>query len=204
MECSYIKYDQNIGNDLTNKLVSIVTKIILLQLSFMNKQTSLSHLDNKGRAHMVNIAPKPETQRVAVAIAEVHMKKDTLNKIRSGNTKKGDVYGVAKIAGIQAAKRTADLIPLCHPLLLNHIEVEIGDAELLEEGKQHGVTITATVRSNGKTGVEMEALVAVTTAALTIYDMTKAVEKSIVISNVRLAEKRGGQSGDVINIQHQS
>ena len=204
MECSYIKYDQNIGNDLTNKLVSIVTKIILLQLSFMNKQTSLSHLDNKGRANMVDIAPKPETQRVAVAIAEVHMKKDTLNKIRSGNTKKGDVYGVAKIAAIQAAKRTADLIPLCHPLLLNHIEVEIGDAELLEEGKQHGVTITATVRSNGKTGVEMEALVAVTTAALTIYDMTKAVEKSIVISNVRLAEKRGGQSGDVINIQHQS
>ncbi|MDP6772561.1 MAG: cyclic pyranopterin monophosphate synthase MoaC [Anaerolineales bacterium] len=149
---------------------------------------------------MVNIAPKPETQRVAVAIAEVHMKKDTLNKIRSGNTKKGDVYGVAKIAGIQAAKRTADLIPLCHPLLLNHIEVEIGDAELLGEEKQHGVTITATVRSNGKTGVEMEALVAVTTAALTIYDMTKSVEKSIIISNVHLAEKRGGQSGDVTNI----
>lgn len=166
----------------------------------MNKQTSLSHLDNKGRAHMVDIAHKPETERVAVAIAEVHMKKDTLNKIRSGNTKKGDVYGVAKIAGIQAAKRTADLIPLCHPLLLNHIEVEIGDAELLGEEKQHGVTITATVRSNGKTGVEMEALVAVTTAALTIYDMTKAVEKSILITNVRLAEKRGGQSGDVINI----
>jgi cyclic pyranopterin phosphate synthase len=149
---------------------------------------------------MVDIAHKPETERVAVAIAEVHMKKDTLNKIRSGNTKKGDVYGVAKIAGIQAAKRTADLIPLCHPLLLNHIEVEIGDAELLGEEKQHGVTITATVRSNGKTGVEMEALVAVTTAALTIYDMTKAVEKSILITNVRLAEKRGGQSGDVINI----
>ena len=166
----------------------------------MNKQTSLSHLDNKGRAHMVDIAPKPKTERVAVAIAEVHMKKDTLNKIRSGNTKKGDVYGVAKIAGIQAAKRTADLIPLCHPLLLNHIEVEIGDAELLGEGKQHGVTITATVRSNGKTGVEMEALVAVTTAALTIYDMTKAVEKSMLITNVRLAKKRGGQSGDVINI----
>ena len=170
----------------------------------MNKQTSLSHLDNKGRAHMVDIAPKPKTERVAVAIAEVHMKKDTLNKIRSGNTKKGDVYGVAKIAAIQAAKRTADLIPLCHPLLLNHIEVEIGDAELLGEGKQHGVTITATVRSNGKTGVEMEALVAVTTAALTIYDMTKAVEKSILITNVRLAEKSGGQSGDVINTQHQS
>ena len=169
----------------------------------MNKQTSLSHLDNKGRAHMVNIAPKPETQRVAVAIAEVHMKKNTLNKIRSGNTKKGDVYGVAKIAGIQAAKRTADLIPLCHPLLLNHIEVEIGDTELLGEGKQHGVTITATVRSTGKTGVEMEALVAVTTAALTIYDMTKAVEKSILITNVRLAEKSGGQSGDVINTQPQ-
>ena len=95
----------------------------MLRFNSMNKQTSLSHLDNKGRANMVDIAPKPETQRVAVAIAEVHMKKNTLNKIRSGNTKKGDVYGVAKIAGIQAAKRTADLIPLCHPLLLKMLMV---------------------------------------------------------------------------------
>jgi cyclic pyranopterin phosphate synthase len=165
----------------------------------MNKNTSLSHIDNKGRAQMVDIEPKPETQRVAVAIAEVHMNQNTLNLIRSGDTKKGDVYTVAKIAGIQASKRTANLIPLCHPLLLTHVDVEMSDSELLGDGNQHGVTITATVRSTGKTGVEMEALVAVTTAALTIYDMTKSVEKSILITNVRLVEKRGGQSGDVLN-----
>ena len=165
----------------------------------MNKNTSLSHLDNKGRAHMVDIDPKPETQRVAVAMAEVHMNQNTLNLIRSGNTKKGDVYTVAKIAGIQAAKRTADLIPLCHSLLLTHVSVDITDSELLGDGNQHGATVTASVSSTGKTGVEMEALVAATTAALTIYDMTKSVEKSILITNVRLVEKRGGQSGDVSN-----
>jgi len=165
----------------------------------MNKNTSLSHLDNKGRAHMVDIDPKPETQRVAVAMAEVHMNQNTINLIRSGNTKKGDVYTVAKIAGIQAAKRTADLIPLCHSLLLTHVSVDISDSELLGDGNQHGATVTASVSSTGKTGVEMEALVAATTAALTIYDMTKSVEKSILITNVRLVEKRGGQSGDVSN-----
>ena len=165
----------------------------------MNKNISLSHLDNKGRAHMVDIDPKPETQRVAVAMAEVHMNQNTLNLIRSGNTKKGDVYTVAKIAGIQAAKRTADLIPLCHSLLLTHISVDISDSELLGDGNQQGATVTASVSSTGKTGVEMEALVAATTAALTIYDMTKSVEKSMLITNVRLVEKRGGQSGDVSN-----
>ncbi len=165
----------------------------------MNKNTSLSHLDNKGRAHMVDIDPKPETQRVAVAMAEVHMNQNTLNLIRSGNTKKGDVYTVAKIAGVQAAKRTADLIPLCHSLLLTHVSVDISDSELLGDGNQHGATVTASVSSTGKTGVEMEALVAATTAALTIYDMTKSVEKSILITNVHLVEKRGGQSGDVSN-----
>lgn len=165
----------------------------------MNKNTSLSHLDNKGRAHMVDIDPKPETQRVAVAMAEVHMNQNTLNLIRSGNTKKGDVYTVAKIAGIQAAKRTADLIPLCHSLLLTHVSVDISDSELLGDGNQQGATVTASVSSTGKTGVEMEALVAATTAALTIYDMTKSVEKSMLITNVRLVEKRGGQSGDVSN-----
>jgi len=148
---------------------------------------------------MVDIDPKPETQRVAVAMAEVHMNQNTLNLIRSGNTKKGDVYTVAKIAGIQAAKRTADLIPLCHSLLLTYVSVDISDSELLGDGNQHGVTITASVSSTGKTGVEMEALVAATTAALTIYDMTKSVEKSMLITNVRLVEKRGGQSGDVSN-----
>ena len=165
----------------------------------MTKDTSLSHINNKGRAHMVDIEPKPETQRVAVAIAEVHMNQNTVNLIRSGNAKKGDVYAVARIAGIQAAKRTADLIPLCHSLLLTHVDVEMSDSELLGEGNQHGVTVTATVHSTGKTGVEMEALVAATTAALTIYDMTKSAEKSMLITNVRLVEKRGGQSGDVLN-----
>tara|TARA_B100001146_G_scaffold222316_1_gene234503 strand:- start:252 stop:701 length:450 start_codon:yes stop_codon:yes gene_type:complete len=148
---------------------------------------------------MVDIDPKPETQRVAVAMAEVHMNQNTLNLIRSGNTKKGDVYTVAKIAGVQAAKRTADLIPLCHSLLLTHVSVDISDSELLGDGNQHGATVTASVSSTGKTGVEMEALVAATTAALTIYDMTKSVEKSILITNVHLVEKRGGQSGDVSN-----
>ena len=148
---------------------------------------------------MVNIEPKPETQRVAVAMAEVHMNQNTLNLIRRGNTKKGDVYTVAKIAGIQAAKRTANLIPLCHSLLLTHVSVDISDSELLGDGNQHGATVTASVSSTGKTGVEMEALVAATTAALTIYDMTKSVEKSMLITNVRLVEKRGGQSGDVSN-----
>ena len=148
---------------------------------------------------MVDIDPKPETQRVAVAMAEVHMNQNTLNLIRSGNTKKGDVYTVAKIAGIQAAKRTADLIPLCHSLLLTHVSVDISDSELLGDGNQQGATVTASVSSTGKTGVEMEALVAATTAALTIYDMTKSVEKSMLITNVRLVEKRGGQSGDVSN-----
>jgi len=161
----------------------------------MNKNTSLSHLDNKGRAHMVDIDPKPETQRVAVAMAEVHMNQNTLNLIRSGNTKKGDVYTVAKIAGIQAAKRTADLIPLCHSLLLTHISVDISDSELLGDGNQQGATVTASVSSTGKTGVEMEALTAASVAALTLYDMCKAVDRGMVITNTCLISKEGGKSG---------
>jgi cyclic pyranopterin phosphate synthase len=147
---------------------------------------------------MVDIGQKPETERVAIAHAEVHMRPETLALIRSGELRKGDVFTVAKLAGIQAAKRTAELIPLCHHVTLTHIEVELESAEIISS-LDCGVTITAIAHATGRTGVEMEALTAVTTAALTIYDMAKAVEKTMRITNVRLLEKRGGTSGDIIN-----
>jgi cyclic pyranopterin phosphate synthase len=155
---------------------------------------SLSHLDSEGRARMVDVGHKPDTQRVAVAAGEVRMKLETLALIRAGNVKKGDVLATAQLAGIMAAKRTADLIPLCHPLSLTHVEVT---CELKDD--LPGVLITATVRTTGKTGVEMEALTAVSVAALTVYDMAKAAEKTMRITNVRLIEKHGGLSGDVMN-----
>ncbi|MBN2385982.1 MAG: cyclic pyranopterin monophosphate synthase MoaC [Anaerolineales bacterium] len=154
----------------------------------------LTHLDDSGRAGMMDVGAKPETERLAVARGEVLMKAETLDLIRAGSMKKGDVLTVAQIAGIAAAKRTSDLIPLCHPLLLAHIDVDLAlDAAL------PGVIITATVRTTGRTGVEMEALTAVAVAALTVYDMAKAAEKTMKIQNIRLVEKRGGQSGVVIN-----
>ena len=155
---------------------------------------SLSHLDEYGNAHMVDVGGKPDTARVAVAAGEVRMQPGTLALIREGALKKGDVLTTAQLAGIMAAKRTAELIPLCHPLPLTHIEVQ---CELKDE--LPGVAITATVRTTGKTGVEMEALTAVSVAALTIYDMAKAAEKTMQITNVRLLEKRGGRSGEVVN-----
>ena len=154
----------------------------------------LSHLDANGRAHMVDISQKAETFRTAIARGEVRMKPETLALIRSGEVKKGDVITVAQIAGIQAAKRTAELIPLAHTLPLTQVEVDLELDEALP-----GVRITATARVTGKTGVEMEALTAVSVAALTIYDMAKAVEKTMQIQNIRLVEKHGGRSGDVIN-----
>jgi cyclic pyranopterin phosphate synthase len=154
----------------------------------------LTHLDESGRAHMVDVGEKAETERVAVAKGEVLMKKTTFDLIRAGDIKKGDVLTVAQIAGISAAKRTADLIPLCHPLPLTHIEVALKLVETLP-----GVEITATVRTTGKTGVEMEALTAVSVAALTVYDMAKAAEKTMHIQNIRLIEKHGGRSGDIVN-----
>lgn len=154
----------------------------------------LTHLDETGRAHMVDVSHKPDTQRTAIARGEVLMHPATLSLIQAGALKKGDVLTVAQIAGVMAAKRTHELIPLCHSLPLSHVEVELN----LEEGLP-GVSITATVRTSGKTGVEMEALTAVTVAALTVYDMAKAVEKTMRIHNIRLVEKHGGQSGDVIN-----
>ena len=143
---------------------------------------------------MVDVGAKPDTERVAMARGEVHMKMETFDLIRAGQIKKGDVLTVAQIAGITAAKRTSDLIPLCHPLPLTQVAVDI----LLDESLP-GVVITATTKTTGKTGVEMEALTAVSVAALTIYDMAKAAEKTMCIQNIRLVEKHGGRSGDVIN-----
>jgi cyclic pyranopterin monophosphate synthase len=155
---------------------------------------SLSHIDETGRARMVDVGKKPDTLRVAIAKGEVKMSAETLALIEVGAMKKGDVLTVAQIAGVMAAKRTADLIPLCHPLPLNHINI---DLELNPD--LPGVLITAEVQTTGKTGVEMEALTAVSVAALTVYDMAKAVEKTMRIGNIRLVEKHGGQSGDVVN-----
>jgi len=154
----------------------------------------LTHLDEHGRARMVDVGHKPDTERAAVARGEVHMKPETLDLIRSGQIKKGDVLTVAQIAGITASKRTSDLIPLCHPLPLTKVDVDLALDETLP-----GVVITATAKTIGKTGVEMEALTAVSVAALTVYDMAKAAEKTMRIQNIRLIEKHGGQSGDVVN-----
>jgi cyclic pyranopterin phosphate synthase len=154
----------------------------------------LSHLDETGAARMVDVGGKPDTERVAVAKGEVVMQAQTLRLIQAGALKKGDVLTVAQLAGVMAAKRTSELIPLCHPLPLNHIAVDVA----IDPGLP-GVQITATTRTTAKTGVEMEALTAVAVAALTIYDMTKAAEKTLRIQNIRLVEKRGGQSGEVVN-----
>jgi cyclic pyranopterin phosphate synthase len=154
----------------------------------------LTHLDKSGRAKMVDVGGKPETERMAVARGEVHMLPATLELIRQGEIKKGDVLTVAQIAAITAAKRTAELIPLCHPLPITHIDVSLELNAALP-----GVEITASVRTTGRTGVEMEALTAVSVAALTVYDMAKAAEKTMRIQNIRLVEKHGGRSGDIVN-----
>jgi len=154
----------------------------------------LSHVDESGRARMVDVSAKAETQRIAIAKGEIVMQKSTLDLIQAGEIKKGDVLTLAQVAGIMAAKRTSDLIPLCHPLPLSKVDVECIPDDALP-----GVRITATVKTTGKTGVEMEALTAVSLAALTIYDMTKAAEKTMRIQNIRLVEKHGGRSGDIVN-----
>ena len=154
----------------------------------------LTHIDEQGRASMVDVGHKPDTERTAVARGEIHMKKETLDLIRLGQIRKGDVLTVAQIAGITASKRTSELIPLCHPLPLTKVDVELAMDDSLP-----GVVITATAKTVGKTGVEMEALTAVSVAALTVYDMAKAAEKNMRIQNIRLIEKHGGQSGDVMN-----
>jgi len=154
---------------------------------------SLTHLDESGAARMVDVGAKPDTERTAVAGGSVYMQPETLRLIRDGALKKGDVLTVARLAGIMGAKKTAELIPLCHPLPLTHIDVEV----TLDEAKS-AVHITATARTAGKTGVEMEALTAVTTAALTVYDMAKAVDRAMRLSDIRLLEKHGGQHGDYV------
>jgi cyclic pyranopterin monophosphate synthase len=154
----------------------------------------LTHVDETGRARMVDVSEKPDTERVAIAKGEIVMKKATLDLIRAGQIKKGDVLTVASVAGIMASKRTAELIPLCHPLPLSKIDVDLALDDSLP-----GVVITAIAKTVGKTGVEMEALTAVSIAALTVYDMAKAVEKTMKIQNIRLIEKHGGKSGDIIN-----
>jgi len=159
-------------------------------------ESKLTHVDESGRAHMVDVSDKAETARTATAGGEVVMKLDTLEDIRAGTLKKGDVLTVAQIAGITAAKRTSELIPLCHPLSITSIDVT-----LTLDNNLPGVMITALVKTTGKTGVEMEALTAVSVAALTVYDMAKAVEKTMKIQNIRLIEKHGGRSGDVVNEQ---
>ena len=154
----------------------------------------LTHLDKTGQARMVDVSTKADTERVAVAQGEVLMQASTLELIRLGNIKKGDVLSTAQIAGIMAAKRTSELIPMCHPLPIYDVVVDLTlDANL------PGVLIQATVKTIAKTGVEMEALTAVAVAGLTIYDMAKAVEKTMRIQNIRLVKKTGGKSGDIIN-----
>lgn len=150
----------------------------------------LSHLDDQGHAHMVDVSDKAETERVAVAGARVHMQAATLKLILSGNAPKGDVLATARIAGIMAAKRTHELIPLCHPLALTKVTVE-----LKPQRKLHCIDITATCKLKGKTGVEMEALTAASVTALTLYDMVKAVDRGMTITDLRLLHKSGGKSG---------
>lgn len=152
--------------------------------------TKLSHFDKNGKARMVDVSGKPATERLAVASASVCMKKETLALIKDKKVSKGDVLGIARVAGIMAAKKTHELIPLCHPLNISSVNV---DFEL--DRKNCRLTIEARVTITGRTGVEMEALTAAAAAALTIYDMCKAVDKGMVISEIMLVEKRGGRSG---------
>ncbi|MET0943163.1 MAG: cyclic pyranopterin monophosphate synthase MoaC [Mesorhizobium sp.] len=157
----------------------------------MARQTGLTHLGAQGEAHMVDVGSKEETERTAIAEGSVIMQAATLRMIVEGNAKKGDVLGTARIAGIMAAKKTHELIPLCHPLLLTKVTVDIEADEGLP-----GLRVTALARVTGKTGVEMEALTAASVACLTIYDMAKAVDRGMTITGVRLVEKSGGKSGD--------
>lgn len=152
--------------------------------------TGLSHFDKDGQAHMVDVSDKPVTDRIATAKAHITMTAATLALITSGTAKKGDVLGVARLAGIMAAKKTAELIPLCHPLPITKVTVD-----LIPDPALPGVRITATVKTSGQTGVEMEALTAASTAALTVYDMVKAVQKDMEIGGLKVTLKDGGKSG---------
>ncbi len=152
--------------------------------------SGLTHLDDNGRASMVDVSEKEETRRIAVAKGRIYMKSETLTLIESGDVKKGDVYTVARLAGIMAAKKTADLIPLCHPLPIQNVQVD-----LKSNRGESCIDISATASLFGRTGIEMEALAAVSVAGLAIYDMCKAVDKAMKITDVRLVHKSGGKSG---------
>lgn len=155
-----------------------------------DNEDKLTHIDQAGEAHMVDVGDKAETSRSATAEGFVRMLPQTLALIRDGNAKKGDVIGTARLAGIMAAKKTSDLIPLCHPLMLTKVSVEI-----IEDDTLPGLRVSATAKLTGKTGVEMEALTAVSVTCLTIYDMAKAADKAMEIGGIRLLEKTGGKSG---------
>lgn len=159
-----------------------------------HQPNSLTHFDSSGQAHMVDVGSKAETHRVAIASGKISMLPSTLALIIEGNSKKGDVLGIARIAAIQASKKTADLIPLCHPIALTRVavEFEIIDAE-------SSIVCTVTTETYGKTGVEMEALSAVSVGLLTIYDMCKAVDRGMTLGNIALMEKHGGKSGDWVS-----
>ena len=160
----------------------------------MSSTSPLTHFDAQGQAHMVDVGAKPATHRTAIATGRITMQPATLALIESGSAKKGDVLGVARIAGIMAAKKTSDLIPLCHPLALTRVAIEFEAASARAEGAC-GIFCSATVETVGQTGVEMEALTAVQIALLTIYDMCKAVDRGMVMNGVRVLEKHGGRTG---------
>ncbi len=163
----------------------------------MSNSGGLTHIDSSGQAHMVDVGAKADSVRVATAEGHVTMAEATLELIRQGNAKKGDVIGTARLAGIMAAKQTSNLIPLCHPLMLTKVSVEITEDPALP-----GLRVEATAKLTGKTGVEMEALTAVSVACLTIYDMAKAADRTMEIGGIRLLEKSGGKSGDFRHSEH--
>ena len=173
----------------TRNLRPAPSPVIIMDMDRPN----MTHVDESGRARMIDVSGKPESERWAVARGSVVMTGETLELINATELKKGDVRSVAEIAGVMGAKRTSELIPLCHPLPLTHVEVQADLSEALP-----GVSITATVRTTARTGVEMEALTAVSVAALTVYDMIKSVDRDARITDIRLVEKGGGTSGDVV------
>jgi cyclic pyranopterin phosphate synthase len=175
------------------KCFKILHQHSLSRLNFQMKsdQQTLTHFNTSGQAHMVDVGTKSETHRIAIASGTISMLPATLALIRQGNSKKGDVLGIARIAAIQASKKTADLIPLCHPIALTHVAADFDINETTSS-----ILCTVTTETYGKTGVEMEALTAVTTGLLTIYDMCKAADRGMIISDIKLVEKHGGKSGD--------
>jgi cyclic pyranopterin phosphate synthase len=157
-------------------------------------QKTLTHLDSKGRARMVDVSDKDSTERTATAMGRITMSRATFDLVKQGAVKKGDVLSIARLAGIMGAKKTPELIPLCHPLALSSVAVDLE----LKDGKTPAIEITATCKLKGQTGVEMEALTAVSVAALTVYDMCKAVDRAMTIGDIRLVHKAGGKSGEYV------